>query len=143
MSGSISSLLPVFSEVTTELTTTKQNSRVCHLLGSCLNSTPQLPGKGQVGLDHHEWGYLRVPLSLTLLLPACSSLVLLGFSLPFSHFPRSHGQPLLLYPPLLSAFLCLYYSLNSLPQALNNLYSILYGDVAGLSGAREALAWAC
>ena len=38
---------------------------------------------------------------------------------------RSHGQPLLLlYSLLLSAFLCLYYSLNSPPHALNKLYTV-------------------
>jgi hypothetical protein len=35
---------------------------------------------------------------------------------------------------LLSAFLCLYYPLNS-PHALNKLYSLLYHPVAGPSGA--------
>ena len=38
--------------------------------------------------------------------------------LPLS--PRGHGQPLLLYS-LLSAFLCLCYSLNSPPYALNTI----------------------
>ena len=42
---------------------------------------------------------------------------------PFPHSPRGHGQLLL---SLLSAFLCLYYPLNSPPHALNKLYSILY-----------------
>ena len=54
-----------------------------------------------------------------------------------------HGQPLLLYSLPLSAFLCLYYPLNSPPHALNKLYSILYHQVAGLSGGRAASAWAC
>ena len=45
--------------------------------------------------------------------------------------PHVHGQPLLLYSLPLSAFLCLYYPLNSLPHALNKLYSM---HVAGPSG---------
>jgi hypothetical protein len=48
-----------------------------------------------------------------------------------------------LYFSILSAFLCLCYPLNSPPHALNKLYSILYRCVAGLSGWRDALAWAC
>jgi hypothetical protein len=47
--------------------------------------------------------------------------------LPFPSLlsPGGHGRPLLLYSLPLSAFLCLYYSLNSPPHALNKLYSIL------------------
>jgi hypothetical protein len=45
------------------------------------------------------------------------------FTSPLS--PCSHGWPLLLYSLLLSAFFCLYYSLNSPFHALNKLYSIL------------------
>jgi hypothetical protein len=42
----------------------------------------------------------------------------------------------------LSLSLCLYYTLNSPPHALNKLYAILYPHVAGPSGRRDALAWA-
>jgi hypothetical protein len=42
-----------------------------------------------------------------------------------------------------SAFLCLYYFLNSPLHALNKLYSILCHCVAGLSGGRDASVWAC
>jgi hypothetical protein len=67
---------------------------------------------------------------------------LLSFSLsphslpPLS--PRGHRGSLLLYSPHLSAFLCLYYPLNSPPHAPNKLYSILY-CVAGPSGGRGCL----
>jgi cytochrome c biogenesis protein ResB len=44
--------------------------------------------------------------------------------IPFPTSPCGHGQPLLLYFLLLSDFLCLCYSLNSPPHALNKLYSI-------------------
>ena len=62
--------------------------------------------------------------------------------IPFPLSPRGHGQPLLLYSLLLSAFLCLCYPLNSPPRALNKLYSILYCRMAGPSQGRDALAWA-
>jgi hypothetical protein len=49
------------------------------------------------------------------------------FYYPFS--PHGHGQPLFLYS-LLSALLCLHYSLNSHPHAINRLYSILYYTIS-------------
>ena len=61
---------------------------------------------------------------------------------PSSLSPHGHGQPLLLYSLLLSAFLCLYNPLSSPPHALNKLYSILYLCVAGSSEEGGALAWA-
>jgi hypothetical protein len=94
-----------------------------------LSGPPQLPGNSQVGLTHYKRGCLPPPPSLT---PAS----LLWLSCPLdphlSSFPscapppRVHGRPLLLYSPLLSAFLCLYYPLNSPPHALNKHYSMLY-----------------
>ena len=99
------------------------------LLVFCLNSTstipdsrqvcssPQLPGNSQVSLAHHKTGCLAPPLSL---LFSSSLAFLVSFSSPIS--PCGHGWPLLL-SFLLSAFLCLYYSLNSPPHALDKLYS--------------------
>jgi hypothetical protein len=40
-----------------------------------------------------------------------------------------------------TAFICLYYSLNSLPYTLNKLYSILYCHVVVLSRGRDASVW--
>ena len=90
---------------------------------------------------------LLVPSSLS-----CSSLVLLFFLCFFSPF-SPHSLPLSLHVLMaslysstslsFSAFLCLYYPLNSLPHALNKLYSILYHCVAGPSGGKDASAWAC
>jgi hypothetical protein len=42
----------------------------------------------------------------------------------------------------LSAFLCLYYPLNSPPYALNKLYSMLYHSMTGPSKGRDVSAWA-
>ena len=103
----------------------------------------QLPSNNQVGLTHYKRGCLPPPPSLDLLLSSFS-LPFLGSSLPpspisFSLSPCVHGQPLLLYSLPLSAFLCLYYPLNSPPHALNKLYSILYCHVAGPSGGKTCL----
>ena len=99
---------------------------------------PQLPSNSHVGLTHYKRGCLPPPRSLASC-PLASPLS--PFPSPLS--PHGHGLPLLLYSLPLSAFLCLYYPLNSLPHALNKLYSILYRCVAGPSGGRDALAWAC
>jgi hypothetical protein len=79
---------------------------------------------------------LTPPFSLT---PA-SSLLLSCPSLPLS----LHMVLASLYfsTLLLSAFLCLYYPLNSPPRALNELYSILYHYVAGPSWGTDASVWA-
>ena len=113
------------------------------MLAFCLSSSPQLPGNSQVGLTHYKRGCLPPPPSLDLLLSSFS-LPFLGSSLPpsplsFPLSPRVHGQPLLLYSLPLSAFLCLYYPLNSPPYAPNKLYSILYRPVADPS--EEAIPW--
>ena len=79
----------------------------------------QLPGNSQVGLTLYKRGCSPPPLSLALaflplfcpLVPSPLSLQVLMASLYFS---------------TLSAFLCLYYPLDSLPHVLNKLYSILY-----------------
>jgi hypothetical protein len=99
------------------------NSQVC--------SSLQLPGNGQVGLA--VWKGLLAPSSLSLLLLLLS----LGPLFPLSPFPSplspcGHSWPLHLYSLLLSAFLCLYYSLNSPPHALNKLCSILYSQEEGM-----------
>jgi hypothetical protein len=87
------------------------------------------------------------------------------FPSPLSPRAHGHGRPLLLYSLPLSAFLRLYNLLNSPCRALNKLYTILYyiilyytilyytilyytitilyRHVAGPSGGRDALAWAC
>jgi len=94
------------------------------LLAFCLSSAPLLPGNSQVYLTHYKRGCLSPPLSR-------SSLLALTLS-PFPSFlcPCAHGGPLLLYSLSLSlsAFPCLYYPLDSPPQALNKLYSILYPE---------------
>ena len=84
---------------------TPGNSQVC--------SSPQLPGNSQVDLAHYKWAACTL-LSLLHLAP------LSPFPVPLS--PHGHGQPPLLYSLLLSAFLCLYYSLNSPPHALSRLF---------------------
>jgi hypothetical protein len=60
---------------------------------------------------------------------SCLSLASCPLAPPLSPFPSplspcDHGRPLLLCSLLLSAFLFLYYSLNSPPHALNKLYFI-------------------
>jgi hypothetical protein len=95
-------------------------------------------GNSQVCLTQYKRSCLSPALSLLLSLHP-----LVPF--PLSLFPpssRAHGQPLLFYSLFLSAFLCLYYPLNSPPHALNKLYSILYHTVAGPSGGRYTSAWA-
>ena len=109
------------------------NSQVC--------SSLQLPGNSQVGLTHYKRGCLAPPFSLASLVSLTLLLLLAPHSLPPLN-PCGHGQPLFLYSLLLSAFLCLYYSLNSPPPALNKLYSILYSPVTGPSGRRDGLTWA-
>jgi hypothetical protein len=109
-------------------------------MGECWYSVwtppPQLPGNSHVCLAHYKRGCLSPPLVFVSLLP----LALL--SPPLSLPPLcGHGWPLLLYSLPLSAFPCLYYSLNSPPHALNKLYSMLY-CVAGPSGWRDSLEWA-
>jgi hypothetical protein len=109
------------------------NSQVCY--------SPQLPGNGQVGLAHHKRGCLPPPLLLLLL-----SLPSWLFTPPLSPLlsplsPCGHGWSLLLCSLPLSAFLCLFYPLNSSPHALNKLYFILYRPVTGPSEEKDALAW--
>ena len=79
---------------------------------------PTLPANSQVCLTHCKRGSLALLLSFW---PSCSVLSPL---FPFFPFPSplsscSHGQLLLLYS--LSAFLCLYYPLNSPPHSLNKM----------------------
>ena len=101
------------------------------LLAFCQNSTPQLPGNSQVGQAYYKRDCLPPPLSLSLLflLPTCFSLALLDSSFSPSLPPLSMCSwpwPTSTSLPLLSAFLCLYYPLNSSPHALNKLfYTIL------------------
>ena len=104
------------------------------LLVLCLGSASQLPGNSQVCLTWYKRGCLPL-LSLLLFCPSLPIPLLLLSS-------HAHGQLLLLYSLPLSAFLCLYYPLNSLPHALNQLSSILYHCVAGPSGGRDTSAWA-
>jgi hypothetical protein len=94
---------------------------------------PQLPGNSQVGLTHSKKGCLPPPRSLALL-SSCFHSVSSPLS-PLSLFLSAHGRPLLLYS--LSAFLCLYYPLNSPSHALNKPYSILYRHVDAPSGGRD------
>jgi hypothetical protein len=78
------------------------------------------------------------------LLPTCFSLALLDSSFSPSLPPLSMCSwpwPTSTSLPLLSAFLCLYYPLNSSPHALTKLYAILYHHVAGPSGGRDAFVW--
>lgn len=101
------------------------------LLAFCLSSTPQLPG------CPYKRGCLEPLLALLLLFCSCLPAPTL---IPF---PNPHVLMAGLYSstPLLLSLL-LYYPLNSPPHALNKLYSILYSHVAGLSGGRDASAWA-
>jgi hypothetical protein len=102
------------------------------LLAFCLSSTPQLPGKV---LPTYKWGCLLPLPSLVLLLPfpSCSDSVLLPLPPP-SPFPSPLSLHVLmagLYsssPLLLPTFLCLDYPLNSPPNALNKLCTILSCD---------------
>jgi hypothetical protein len=71
----------------------------------------------------------------------------LPFLLPFSSHSLPYSLSMCSWPAStsllsLSAFLYLYYLLNSPPYALNKLYSILYCHVATPSGGRDASAWA-
>jgi hypothetical protein len=104
------------------------------VLAFCLSSAPQLHGNSQVCLTHYKRGCLPPPLWLVPLLfllqlsshpppPTCSWLASTSL---FSH----------------STCLCLYYPLDSLPHALNKLYSILCCPVAGPSGGKDTSAWA-
>ena len=123
------------------------------MLAFCLKSIPtvtwQQPGAACPLLP------LLFSCSLLPLAYSCFPLSLLGSYLPplLSLFlsPSLHMfmamASLYFYTPSISlpvsAFLCLYYFLNSRPNALGKLYSILYCGVAGPSGGRDALAWAC
>jgi hypothetical protein len=87
-----------------------------------------------VGLAHYKRGCLAPPLSCSLVsLPLLPLTCLLPPSLPIPSPPplthptpsHGHGWPPCVYSLLLSAFLCLCYSLNSPPHALNKFYSIL------------------
>jgi hypothetical protein len=119
------------------------------MLAFCLGSAaPQLPGNSQLCLTRYKRGCLP-PLYSFLL--SCFPSVFLPPPLlsPFlspSLSSHAHGWPLLLYSStsllFLSAFLCLYYPLNSPPHALNKLYSILYHCVSCPSRGRDASAWA-
>jgi hypothetical protein len=87
------------------------------LLALCLSSAPQLPGNSQVGLTYYKRGSFPPPRSLA---PS---------SRPFPPPPLSKyswlaSSPLLLGFSTLSAFLHLYYPLDSPPHALNKLCSI-------------------
>ena len=85
------------------------------MLGFCLRFTPQLPGYSQVGLAYYKGGCSPPPLSLSSL-TLSFSLVPYCALLPSPLSPCDHGWPLLLYSLTLSAFLCLYSPLNSLPM---------------------------
>jgi hypothetical protein len=102
------------------------------LFASSMSSAPQLPGNSQVCLTHYQKGHLL----LCLLVHSCLSL----FPSPISLHVLMAG---LYLSTSLSAFLYLYYPLNSPPLALNKQYSILYLPLAGPSGGRDASAWVC
>ena len=77
--------------------------------------------------------------TLLCLLLSCSPSLPIPF--PSLLSPHGHGRPLLLYSLLLSAFLCLCYSVNSPPHALNKLYSILYYTGVCLVPQMEGMPW--
>jgi hypothetical protein len=95
----------------------------------CLGSAPQLSGNSQACLIHYKRGCLAPPLLLLLCPLAPYQLSKFLSPLPIHVLMAS------LYSSL-SAFLCLYYPLNSPPHALNKLYTIppcglsLRGEVA-------------
>jgi hypothetical protein len=91
---------------------------------SQVSSAPHLPINSQVCLTHYKRGCLLPPHTLGL---AVSFLLPLFPLLPFPLFPIP-------FPT--------YYSPNTLPHALNELYSILYHCVVSSSWGMEASAWA-
>jgi hypothetical protein len=95
------------------------------LLAFCLGSAPQRPGNSQVYLSHYKRVCLPPPFSLALPLSSCPVLPSLSI-LPTPSTCSWPASTLLSSPCPLSAFLCLYDPLNSLPHELNKLYSILY-----------------
>ena len=94
------------------------------LLAFCLSSAPQLPGNSQLCLIHSKRGCLPPPLSSSSSSCSCLPLCPLTPSLPCPPL-RLHLLMAGLYSSYLlslSAFLCLYYPLNSPPHALNRLF---------------------
>ena len=102
---------------------------------------PQLPGNHQVCLTHYKRARLTPSFSVLLFL----------FCPPAPASPLSPSSPSSLTTgswlpstPLFSLSVCLcLYSLNSPLNSLSKLYCIIYHCVAGSSGGRDALAWAC
>ena len=108
---------------------------VFRLLVFCLNTTHTVSvSSRQVGLAHYKRGCLAPPLSHLsyLSLASCS---------PFSPFLPHSLHVVMASCHFSTAFICLYYSLNSLPYTLNKLYSILYCHVVVLSQGRDASVW--
>jgi len=86
-----------------------------------------------------------LPIPFHPLLSMCSWPASTPLPFYFSPSPSPSYSSSLFLPPY-SLFLSLplpYYLLNSLPHALNKLYSILYHPVTDPSGGRDVSEWAC
>ena len=127
------------------------------VLAFCLNSTPQFPGNSQICSypqlpgDNQVGGpivkravctILPLSFSCTLPSPLSSWALLPHYLLPTPQrahdwllFFSLYSSPL---PLSLSAFLCIYYPLNTPPLALNKLFSILF---VWLVPQREGMPW--